>query len=179
MTKPNQQLVRVENMRCLVSEFRKRELTKADIRQMFSFSDSGVRSYIFELEDAHVIEIARRVKNSPRSVGNAVYTMTSDQEVIERFLAKLGTKPPKSERDKRGHGEIATGNPSRHIYAALDGTVVRVPKIAPAQPDPLALAPDFFKPSTEFLERRSVPRDEQPRPTGFAALTVHFSRVAV
>ena len=167
---------RVENMRALVAEFGKRDLLNSDIREMFGFSQTGVRSCTAELIDAHVIIISHRDKALVRGIGEPVFSITSNHTAISIFLGNLEAKRPKRDPRPRGYGEIATGDPARHVYGSLGESAMSVEQIAPVAPDPFALHSDFFKPSPDFCERRSEPRPEPVRLTGFAALDVRFER---
>lgn len=177
MTKPKRNLSaeRVANMKNLVTILMTREMSAGDVTRFLGMARSGARGYTNELVALHVATV--RIAGA---MGRTPYFRIPDRERAIAYLARLDN--PDARKNVAGaptNYARAILDPSRHIHVTEDDepTAPRVARLKIAEPDPLALPGDFFKPSTEFLERRQFPRDEQPRPTGFAALTVHFARV--
>ncbi|MFZ3286582.1 MAG: ArsR family transcriptional regulator [Telluria sp.] len=164
-------LERANNIRRLIAEITAREMSRDEIHTFLGFSPSGCRKYINPLHDAGVIEIARRLGASKRSLGQPVYCISSDAKRVTRFLAGLATNEPPPPRGARTQLEIAQRDPTRHFHLLRDdiGYQVRVSRNH-VKRDPLALPPEFFAPSPGYCERRITEPVEQVRVTGFAAL---------
>lgn len=169
MTKPkrNRTSERAENMRRLVAVMMTREMSAGDVTRFLGMARSGARNYTNELLAANIA--TSRVAGA---MGRTPYFRIPDHERAKAFLANLPRRSGAPSNYAR-----ALLDPSRHIHIATDDepTAPRVLRIK-VEPDPMALPTDFFKPSLDFCERRSEPRPEPVRLTGFAALDVRFER---
>lgn len=177
MTKPKhgRHEARIANLKALVTEFGKRNLMKDDISFMFGFSPSGARSYAAELVSHEIIFVCDRIKAHRGRAGEPVYQLSADSSAVASFLIALDTSAPKRPKKVKVSQESRMAGRHLHILADDERFAVRVSRDQP-KPDPFALDPNFFKPSADFCERRSEPRPEPVRLTGFAALTVRFER---
>lgn len=151
MTKPNRHAPRNVNMKRLVAGLLKGEMSTGDCGRLLGMSASGTRGYTHEL-----VKLQVAVERIGGLSSRTPFYRIHDRDRAAAYLAMLDAPETKAD---------------------LERLAPSVPAFKAPDPDPFALSKDFFKPSTEFLERRSVPRVEQPRPTGFDALTVHFARV--
>lgn len=178
MTKPKRNLAaeRVTNMKNLVTVLMTREMSAGDVTRFLGMARSGARGYTNELVALHVASV--RIGGA---MGRTPYFRIPDRERAIAYLARLDN--PDARKSVAGaptNYARAILDPSRHIHVTQDDepTAPRVARLKIAAPDPHALPSDFFKPSTEFCERRSEPRPEPVRVTGFAALDVRFERRA-
>lgn len=126
---------RLDKIRKLIAALQLRQLMREDIAELLQMGPSGVRKYIADLKG--VIEIARHVDPTSRSVGEPVYRLAITADAATAYLASLATqaiarpvKEPKS--------ELAVPGPGRHFHILADDThyAIRVSRAIPTH-DPL------------------------------------------
>lgn len=129
---------RVELMRKMIDRFRQGEAMFDELAELIGFSPSGTRGYLKELIDADLVFLDRRINVVARSIGQAVYVLTDNEDLVDAYIASMGIpQPERAPKERIAHG-LPT-DPTRHFHIVQDDSSypVKVARLNAPAPDPL------------------------------------------
>ncbi|MCY0910870.1 hypothetical protein [Massilia antarctica] len=155
---------RSENLKRLIAALRHGQLNRYQAAETMQVSPENAGKYLCELRRDGVVAFALVDVMNERGYKRTSYVLVANEETIRAYLAGLDAPAPPAVRQAR----LIAARVHREEKAAP-------PRIETVKVDPLALPPNFFKPSAAPAEPADRIERAPARPTGFAALaTVRF-----
>jgi hypothetical protein len=144
MTRPKttRTLDRIANMRRLIEELTKGEMSRSAMMRFLDMSEAGIRAYTNDMRDNDIIKLSRRLEAKQARNGEPAFKLMADSERIEQFLADAAKCDGR--KKKPGISEAAR-NPMWHIHVMQYDGAYPVLSGASVMPDPWALPVEFFR----------------------------------
>ncbi|MDQ1921666.1 hypothetical protein [Massilia pseudoviolaceinigra] len=167
MTKPKNAVSRPshsENMKRLIAVLRNGQLNRYQAAEMMQVSPENAGKYLCELKREGIIAFTPDDGLSRGGYKRISYVLIANEQTVRSYLASLDAPVPAAVRQAR----LIAERVRREARAVT-------PPVQIAKVDPLALPPNFFKPSASPAAPADRLERAPAKPTGFAALaTIRF-----
>lgn len=111
------------SLRAIIDSLRKGEMHHSDIADMLGFAPNAVRKYANMLLDMKAIVVDRRIGETPRTKGHAVYRLGAESDVdgFLKYLAAYTQTPQQFAKREKPAEKPAAHDPLMSAFFGLRG----------------------------------------------------------